>query len=222
MKPPDEAHRDQHRKDGEGGGHDRAEDLARALEHRFLEAESHGAVALDVLRDHDRIVHDDADRDDQREQGHQVQGEAGQPVEHRGGGQRDGNRQDHGERRVELAQEEKDDEGDDQPGDEQLPVGRVDRGLDRTGGVVGDDERVPCGQVRLLQQLPHPLHHGDRVGIGGPLDGDQDRRLPVHAGKSRGDRPCPDGADVAHRDSPRGVHGASGRSRPRPPARSPR
>ena len=109
----DEAHRDEDREQGQGRRDDGAEDLAGPLEHGLLLAEAHGAVALDVLRDDDRIVHDDADRDDHREHGHEVQGEAREVVEHRRGGERDGNGEDDGEGRVELAEEEEDDQGDD-------------------------------------------------------------------------------------------------------------
>ncbi len=88
---PDEAHGEQHGEQREGGRDDGAEDLACALEHGLLEAESHGAVPLHVLRDDDRVVHHDSDGDDQCQQGHEIEGEPGEPVQDGRGGQGDGN-----------------------------------------------------------------------------------------------------------------------------------
>ena len=81
MNPADETDREEDRQQGEGGGNDGAEDLARALEDGLLQAEAHCAVPFHVLRDDDGIIHDDPDGNDEGQQGHEVEGEPRQAVQ---------------------------------------------------------------------------------------------------------------------------------------------
>ena len=138
--------------EGERRGHDGAEDLAGPLQDGLLLAETHDPVSLDVLRDDDRVVDHDADGDDHGEHRHEVQGETGKVVEHGRRREGDGHGEDHGEGRVELAQEEQDDQRDDDGGDEDLPVGRVQGCLDGRRGVVAVGDLVARGELRLCRE----------------------------------------------------------------------
>ena len=71
-------------------------------------------VALDVLHHHDGVVHHQSDREHDRQQGQQVDGEAGdQHQEHRAD-QRNRNRDDRDQHRAERAEEQEDDDDDDE------------------------------------------------------------------------------------------------------------
>ena len=196
-----EADGDQHGKQREGGGHNRAEYFAGSLEHGLPLAEAHRPVAFHVFRHDDRVVHDDSDGDDHGEHGYQVQGEAAEVVENGGRGERDRNREDHGESGVELAQEEQDDEGNHDRGDEYLPVRGVQRSLDGRGGVVAEEDRIALRQLRLRDERADVLH--DRHGVGGRglLYGHQHRGVAVYARIVGRDRQVADGGHIAHPDA---------------------
>lgn len=125
---------------GHGGAH-----LARPLEYCLLEAKPHAAVAVNVFRHHDGVVHHDAHRHGEGEEADEVVGEAQNAEEEDGPGEGDGDGQDDGEDGVELPQEDEDHQGDGQGGQERLPHRVLHRGLDEAGGVQGDLRPVPGG-----------------------------------------------------------------------------
>ena len=100
-------------------------------------------VALDVLDHHDRVVHEDADREDEGEEGDPVQGVAGQEVDEEGEGEGDRHRDAdheaappaHGER----------DEGDHGEGRDEQVVDELVRLLLRRLAVVAGDVHVDLG-----------------------------------------------------------------------------
>lgn len=126
---------------GHGGAH-----LARPLEYCLLEAKPHAAVAVNVFRHHDGVVHHDAHRHGEGEEADEVVGEAQNAEEEDGPGEGDGDGQDDGEDGVELPQEDEDHQGDGQGGQERLPHRVLHRGLDEAGGVQGDLRPVPGGR----------------------------------------------------------------------------
>ena len=120
----DEADGNENGEQGQSRGDHRAEDLARPLQDGLFLAEAHDPVALHVFRDDDRIIDNDADRNDHGEHRHEVQGEAGKVVEHGRRRESDRDGENHRKRGVELAKEEEDDQSDDDGRDEDLAVGR--------------------------------------------------------------------------------------------------
>ncbi len=102
----DERRRHEHRRQDERDGHQRAADFV----HR-RRAASRGVmpsmeIAFHVLHHHDRIVHDDADREDEPEQRERVQREA-ERLEHRErADERHGNREQRNDRRAPRLEEE--------------------------------------------------------------------------------------------------------------------
>ena len=69
-QPRDEQHRQQSRHHGQGRHHGRIADLRHSFDRRLLARSIiiHGPVPGDVLDHHNRVVDQDADREDQREQ----------------------------------------------------------------------------------------------------------------------------------------------------------
>ena len=105
-------------------------------------------VARDVLEHHDRVVDDQARRDDERHQREVVEREAAQvhhgeaaDERHRHGRHRD-------DRRAQAGEEQQDDQDDEHHGDEQRPLGLVQRGADGGRAVAGDRRagRRPAGR----------------------------------------------------------------------------
>jgi len=86
----DEAHGENRGDDGKGGQNGRVADLVHRLYRRLQRFhDGCGEVAVDILHDHDGIVDQDADREDQGEQGNAVQRIADQVKDQHGQGQRD-------------------------------------------------------------------------------------------------------------------------------------
>ena len=72
--------------------------------------------ALDVFNDDDRVVDDDADRQDEREQRHGVEREAERENHREGTDQRDRNGDQRDQRRPQVAEEQEDDDDDEDEG----------------------------------------------------------------------------------------------------------
>ena len=75
-QPALDADRDVHRRQRDGHGDDRPDQLARAEQRRVVRRPPLADVALDVLDDDDGVVDHQADRQDDRQQRQQVQREA--------------------------------------------------------------------------------------------------------------------------------------------------
>ena len=106
-------------------------------------------VPLDVLHHHDRVVHDEADREHDGEQRQQVDGEAGRQHQEHGPDERNRDGDDRDEHGAQRSEEEEDhDDHDEQrlgEGGEDL----VDGVLDVRRRVVGDARLHPGRHLRL-------------------------------------------------------------------------
>jgi hypothetical protein len=156
------------RERGEGGDqhhgrrHDREAHLARAAEGGQQRRLAQLAAAVDVLHDHDGIVHHQPHGEHQREQGEDVHREAERLEQDERGHQRDRHGERRDERRARAAQEGEDHRDHRQRGVAQRPHHLVDRGLDEL-------RRVEVHRQRhaLRQRGPDALHlgtHGPRRG----------------------------------------------------------
>ncbi len=188
---------------GEGDGHadHRYSDLPRALQGSLEGRLALLDVAVDVFHHHDCVVHHQADGQDHRQQGQQVDRVAHglheeQYADHR---QRNGHHRD--QYRTERAEEQEHHHDDDQ---HRLAEGLhhfIDGGLNEARGVVGDGH-LEVGRQLLFQfghLRPHFLDHVQRVGAGRALDADVDRGNPIE----RTDRVVAGGAqfdpcDITH------------------------
>ena len=166
--------RDRHR-------HHRKADLLRPLEggrdrlHTLLD------VAIDVLQHDDGIVHHQADRQHQREQGQRVDREAEHQHERERAHQRHRNRHQRHQHCAPVTQEEQAHRRHQQ---HRLPDGgehRIDGALDEHRAVIGDVHRHALGQFALQPRhhLVQPALEVERVG-GGLLDETDRHRGPAH------------------------------------------
>ncbi|MCY1534861.1 hypothetical protein D9M68_702450 [compost metagenome] len=134
-------------------------------------------MPVDVLHDHDGVVHHQADGEHHRQQRQQVDGVAHQlhEEEHADHRQRDGDHRD--QHRAEGAEEQEHHDDDDQHRFAQGLHHLVDGRLDETGCVVGDRHLEVRRQLgfQLRHDGAHVLDHVQRVGAGGALDADVDR-----------------------------------------------
>ncbi|OPZ93042.1 MAG: hypothetical protein BWY73_00509 [candidate division TA06 bacterium ADurb.Bin417] len=87
--PLDEDERQEDHHGGQRAGDDGGRDLAASLDGGRLGIQAVFPQAVDVLQDHDRVIHQHADSQRQAAQGHDVQGEAGEVHQCEGGDNRD-------------------------------------------------------------------------------------------------------------------------------------
>jgi hypothetical protein len=194
----DEGRRDEHRAEHQRRGHDRSRDLLHRLLRRLQRRLAQAYVALDVLDDHDRVVHDDPDRQHQSEERERVDAEAegvhggkGADQRDRHGGQRD-------QRGAPGLQE---DDHHDHDQHDRLEQG-LDHGLDRLAHedrrVVDDAVLQACGEgLGDLGQLgAHVARELQRVGARRLEDRQRHRDLVVQQRAHRVAR----GAELDARD----------------------
>ena len=120
-----------------------SDQLVRGGERRTEATLSHSHVTFDVLDDHDRIVDHQTYRQNDREQGEQVQREPQHLDEEDRADERQGDRGNRHENRTKRAEKEKDDDHD---GEDRLEQGLrhvANRAVDVPRRVVGDRRR-PC------------------------------------------------------------------------------
>ena len=136
-------HGDQHQRDRD----DRRPDLVHGQMRRRIGRQPSGDVALDILDHDDRIVDDDADRQNEAEQRQHVEREAG-GVEHRQrADQRNRDRHDRHDRHAPRLQEDDDDDDDQQHRLEDGLVDLLDRLGDELGRIVDDVVAQPLREV---------------------------------------------------------------------------
>ncbi len=127
-----------------------------------------------ALDDHDRVVDHDADREDDREQGGEVDREAERVHRREGADDRHRHRRRRHEHRPPVLQEHQDHDEHQQGGFDQRAIDLVDRRLHEARGV----ERHAIGQARrkigleLLHLRPHFLRDRERVRIRRLVDRD--------------------------------------------------
>ena len=169
--------------DGEGGNKGRGGDLRCAVEDGLLDFLAGLKVAVDVLDFHRCVVDQDADRQRQATQGHDVDGFV-KDVEHderTENGERNGDRDDN--RGAEAAEKDQDHDGGEAGGDERLPDHAIDGAADKDR-LIGQGVDLELGRKLALDVGEHSLHAGDDVERGrgaGFHDAHEDGALAVHA-----------------------------------------
>ena len=141
-----DTHRGIHRSQRDGHRDDRADQFPGGVDGRPEGRLAAMDVALDVLHHHDRVVHDEADREDDGEERQQVDREACRQHQEHGAHERDRDRDNGDEDRAQRSEEEEDHDDHDQ---QRLGEG----GEDLVDGVFDVRRRV-VGDARL-----HPSRH---------------------------------------------------------------
>ena len=120
-------HRHKHNADAQRRNERRHRDLLRAVEDGLLHLLAHGQIALDVFDLHRGIVDQDADRERQSSQGHDVDGlaERAQQNHRNKNGQRNRDRDDN--RRPPVAQEKQNHDGGEAGGGQAFPQNSLNR-----------------------------------------------------------------------------------------------
>ena len=151
---------------------------------RFPRRQAICYVALDILDHDDRVIDDDADRQDQAEQGQHVQREAEGRHDGEGRDQRHGDRRDRNDRGAPGLKKDEDYDDDQQDGFVDRVLDGLDRGCHELGRVVGDLV-LDAGWKRRLQPFHLRLHGrggGQGVGARPLLNPDADRLAPIEIG----------------------------------------
>ena len=180
-QPRDEADRREHRRQGNGHGDDRVDDLARAEQCRFERTLPLLDMPVDVLDHDDGVVDHEPDREHQCEQRHQVDrvAERRQDREHADQRQRDGDDRDDG--RAKIAEEQKDHHDDDDRRLAERLHHLPQRGADEIGGVVSDRRVQPRRQLALDlgERLAHVGDHRQRICRRRRINADEHGLQPV-------------------------------------------
>ena len=166
--------RDQHH----GHRQNRAAQFARRHQrclHRRLAFVAH--VAVHVLDHDDGVIHHQADRQHQREQGQQVDRVTQGQHDEEGADQRQRHRNHRHQHGAETAQKQEDHHGDDQQRLDQGLDDLDDGGVDEGRGVVDDLPGQATRQLALNARkgVAHALGHVQDVGLGSHLDTDEHR-----------------------------------------------
>ena len=174
-----EQHRDEHRGERQRHGHDREADLARPDERRRERLLAHLDVPVDVLEHDDRIVDDEADRENQGHHRQVVEAVPEQVHDGEGPDDREGQREARNDRRPHVSQEDEDHHDDEAERQEHRELDVAVRLADRLRAVV---EHVHVDARRQLgAELRHEPLDGvgdfDRVGAGLALDAERDGTL---------------------------------------------
>ena len=175
----DEHHRQERRDDGQRRNDGRVADLGDRLNRglgRIALAE-HAPVARDVLDHDDRVVHENADREDEREQAHPVDGVAHHPG--REEGEQDRRRDDDQHDQALAPADRERDQGDDRDGRQSEVKEKLVRLLGRGLAVVARDGDLEARRDHPAAQDVEPLQH---------VVGDGDRVRPLALGDSQRDR----------------------------------
>ena len=143
------------RRERDRHGDDRPDQLARP-DQRGLEWRAPFAqMAFDVFNHHDRVVHDQSDRQHDRQQREQVEREPERLHQKDAADQRNRNGHDRHEHRPERTEEKKDDDHDDQQRIGERADHFVDGVADVFGSVVADAGFETLGQI-FLESPPTP------------------------------------------------------------------
>ncbi len=137
-------------------------------------------MPVNVLQHDNRVVNHNANRQDNREQGEQVDAEAHQLHEEQAAHQGQRHRYSRNQHRTQGAEEQENDDNHDDHRLDNRGLDIIDRVLDIDGGIVVDITRdalrqAGCDVVSI--DLPHPGDHFDGIGIGGHVDLHEHRLL---------------------------------------------
>ena len=167
----------QHKRHGDHGPEDFGHRLLRGLNRSHPQVE----VALHIFHDHDRVIHDDADREHDAEEGDVIE----RKPEGRHGGKRsnqgDRHRDQRDDRRPPGLQEEQDDQDHKRDGLEESVHDRVDGFLDEAGRVVVNPvvHAVRETGFQFLHEFPDAFCGLKRFASGLLVDRESDGRPPV-------------------------------------------
>ena len=172
----DEPDRDKHRQQHKGDGDDRSGDLRHGLLRSVFRWQVRFFLhhPLDVLHHHDRVIHDNADRQHHCQQGDRVGRIAECQQDSEGGDQADRHRDGRDQRCPPIAHEQIDHEHD----QHERFAQRRQHGADRVGnegGTVVEHLRFQPGRKALAQLPQHFAHFGrgrHGVRVGGQIDAD--------------------------------------------------
>src|SRR5262249_16195904 len=173
--PHDSAHqqyRDEHRDERERDRKDGEADLLGALQRGLVRAHAAFDVAHDVLKHHDGVIDDEADRQGQRQQRHVVDGEAERVHRRVGADQRNRHRQSRNDGGGNRPQEQEDHEHDKPDRNQQRDLDILDRLADRARPIEMDLEIDRGRHLRPVGGQPLAYRIDDLDGIGA--------RLPAH------------------------------------------
>src|SRR5215207_5040834 len=170
----DEGGRHEHRRQHEGDREYSAADLVPGLVGGGARRHALRDVALDILDDDDRVVDNDADRQDEAEQGQRIEREAERAHHRESAYERHRDRDDRDDRRAPRLQEHDDDDDDE---DQRLEQRLVDlaHGLGDELGRVVDDLVVDAGgeiALELVHLLDDALRGGERIAARALEDGE--------------------------------------------------
>ena len=205
-----EGGREEHRHQHQGDADDRPEQLAHGGARRLASGHALLDIVDRALDHHDGIVHHDADRQHDREQGGEVDGETERGHGGEGADDGDRHRRCRYQHRPPVLQEHQNHDEDE---DRRLVQGLVDlmNGLlHEFGGVEGNGGHEPGRKLRRERRhlLVHRAGHLERIRAGGLEDRQAGRRLSIEREDlTIGLRPELDGGDVAH---PRDLPGLAG------------
>nr|WP_237567274.1 hypothetical protein [Burkholderia pseudomallei] len=183
--PDDAAHqqdRQKHRDERQADRQHREADLARAVERGLQPRRAVLDVARDVLEHDDRVVDDEARRDDERHQRQVVQREAEQIHRAERADDRDRHRDARNQRRAPVAQEQEHDHHDEAHRDDERVLGVGERRADRARAVEHRRDLDVGGQRgrQLRQRGLHALDRVDDVRAGRAVQDHEHRALAVH------------------------------------------
>ncbi len=165
----DRGKRDRHRNHRRG-------DLVRALQGRVARGHPLFHVAIDIFNDDDRVVHDETDRQHEREQGQEVQRIAKREKNCHHADERKRNGHDRDNRRAQIAEEKENHHDDDQRRFAKRLFDFSDRGTDEFRRVIGDGGVEPGGKLRLefRKSLADIVDHIEGVRRRGRVNADED------------------------------------------------
>ena len=176
-----ERQRDEHGRQRRGGGQHGEEHLFGPQNGGGAGAHPLGPAADDVFQHDDGIVDDKASGQNQRQQGHDVDGKPDQPDGRQRAHQRHRHRNDRDQRGADIAQEDVDHRRHDQHRQAKRNLDFVDGAFDEIGTVRGDVHVDIVRQQRLqvVHHLSHGLGYGEGVAIGLADDAQPDAGLTV-------------------------------------------
>ena len=162
---------------GDGHGDDRAHQLAGTAQGGLHGGLALAQVTFHVFHHHDGVVHHQANRQDNGEQGEQVDGKAEDLHQEDRADERERNGHHRDEYRAQRAQEQEDDHHHDEQGVAQGLEDLVDGGVDVCGGIVGHPRFHARGQLPVYGRHlgPDPFDHVQGIGVGQGPDAHEDR-----------------------------------------------
>ena len=151
------------------------------MDGRFVRCFTLLDMTLDVFNDHDRVINDEADGEDEREQGQQVDRVAKRQQQQHHPHQRKRDRDNRNDRRAKTSEEQEDHYDDDQRGFDQRLFHLIDGRADEGGGVIGYRHVETGRQLRLdrRHRLAYGVDDGQRIAGRCRIDADEYRFQPI-------------------------------------------